>query len=139
MPIDSYKAVCYTSLIDSRHERKTADMTTKNTTYKIIGITDDSHICEHCGKSNLKRVVVLEHIDTGIITRMGTTCAFKALGVKTEAIEAEIDIRNRVKNLYEKGYNLLQIRDSLKNRNARVEGGKLYIDGIATPILERKR
>lgn len=110
----------------------------KNTTYKIIGITDDTHICEHCGKQNLKRVVVLEHIDTGAIVRMGTTCAFKALGVKQDAIDAEIKLRAEIAAWIAKGYALLLIVKTLNGRsrkmNARVVAGKILVDGIVGPL-----
>lgn len=45
--------------------------------YKILAITDETHICECCGKSNLKRVVVMQK-ENGQIVRYGTTCAANA-------------------------------------------------------------
>jgi len=46
--------------------------------HKILAITDETHTCECCGKTNLKRVVVIEKAD-GQIVRYGTTCAANAM------------------------------------------------------------
>lgn len=44
--------------------------------WRILGIDDDTDTCEQCGKTGLKRTVVLEPIlDGGGIKRVGTTCA----------------------------------------------------------------
>lgn len=48
---------------------------------KILAITDETPICECCGKNNLKRVVVIE-LDNGSVVRYGRDCAAKALGKK---------------------------------------------------------
>lgn len=46
-------------------------------TPKILGINDEVTVCEHCGRSDLKRTVVLDFAD-GDIRRYGTTCAHRA-------------------------------------------------------------
>lgn len=48
--------------------------------YRVVGITDETSECEHCGKKNLKRVVVMQHKDGGEPVRVGTSCAAKAQG-----------------------------------------------------------
>jgi hypothetical protein len=48
---------------------------------KILAITDETPICECCGKSDLKRVVVIE-LDNGSVVRYGRDCAAKMLGKK---------------------------------------------------------
>ena len=47
---------------------------------KVLSITDDTDTCECCGKTNLKRVVVLD-ID-GSIVRYGVNCAARATQMK---------------------------------------------------------
>lgn len=44
---------------------------------RVLGTTDETSICECCGKTNLKKVVVLEI--EGEIVRYGCDCASKAL------------------------------------------------------------
>jgi purine nucleoside permease len=46
-------------------------------TIEFIAITDETNTCEKCGKTNLKRVVVLK-VD-GEFIRVGTDCAAKML------------------------------------------------------------
>lgn len=43
--------------------------------YKILAINDEQDFCQCCGKTNLKRVVWMENLDTGSIAHYGTTCA----------------------------------------------------------------
>ena len=43
--------------------------------WKILGINDDTHTCELCGKTNLKKVVVLENSETFEEKRVGCDCA----------------------------------------------------------------
>lgn len=45
---------------------------------KILGINDDVTTCECCGKSNLKKTVVLE-LDGGGEVHYGTDCASRAI------------------------------------------------------------
>lgn len=51
-------------------------------TAKILGINDETNTCEHCGKTNLKRVVIIQ-LDSGEIVRYGVDCAARALGKRT--------------------------------------------------------
>lgn len=46
---------------------------------RVLGTTDETSTCECCGKTNLKKVVVLEI--EGEIVRYGCDCASKALRV----------------------------------------------------------
>lgn len=54
-------------------------------TVKILGINDESDRCDHCGKTNLKRTIILD-ID-GEIVRYGVDCASRALNRKATLIE----------------------------------------------------
>lgn len=60
---------------------------------KIMGINDDVTTCEKCGRTDLKRTVVLQADDGGIM-HYGTECAATATGrtesrLKTAAERAE--------------------------------------------------
>lgn len=60
------------------------------TLVKFLGISDETNTCDCCGKTGLKRVVVLD-ID-GIVVNYGTNCAAKALankGIKTDKKSVE--------------------------------------------------
>lgn len=48
--------------------------------YIIAGITDERDTCECCGKTGLKRVVVLLDLDTDEFVFYGTTCADRNTG-----------------------------------------------------------
>jgi len=56
--------------------------TTTTKTYEFIGSTDEVTTCECCGKSNLKKTVILRHIASGDYRFFGTVCASRALGNK---------------------------------------------------------
>lgn len=47
--------------------------------FKMVGITDERDTCELCGKTNLKRCVVLQDTDAGGIVYYGTDCAARVL------------------------------------------------------------
>jgi hypothetical protein len=62
------------------------------TSYRVHGMTDDTDTCEHCGKEDLRRVVMLAALDadgnTEEIIHVGTTCASRLLarrGTRTTA------------------------------------------------------
>lgn len=50
------------------------------TRYIVAGITDERDTCECCGKTDLKRVVVLLDLDTDEFVFYGTTCADRNTG-----------------------------------------------------------
>lgn len=55
-------------------------MATAPTRYIIAGITDERDSCDCCGKTGLKRVVVLLDLDTDEFVFYGTTCADRNTG-----------------------------------------------------------
>lgn len=57
-------------------------------TYKTLGITDDVHCCDCCGKSNLKSTVAMERND-GEVLHFGSVCATKHTGRSIKVIRAE--------------------------------------------------
>lgn len=56
---------------------------------KLLGITDETDTCDLCGKTNLKRVIVLETEDGGEV-RYGSDCAAHALMGKKSATNNRI-------------------------------------------------
>jgi hypothetical protein len=62
------------------------------TSYRVHGTTNDTDMCEHCGKEELRRVVMLMVLDADgngtEVIHVGTTCASRLLakrGVHTTA------------------------------------------------------
>ena len=81
-------------------------------TYTLKGTNDESHVCEQCGKTNLKKVMVLDINDgegneTGNVIAMGTTCGAKALGLRNsyrtvEQVKEAVTKREKDKEIYAK-------------------------------------
>lgn len=65
------------------------------TAYSFLGITDETTVCECCGKKNLKCTVVLED-ESGNLVRFGRDCASRALGWGLNATKAEARARDRM-------------------------------------------
>lgn len=62
---------------------------------KVLGINDETSVCECCGKTNLKRVVVIE-LDNGAIVRYGTDCASMTFRSQKANFSSLVDLRNYV-------------------------------------------
>ncbi len=62
---------------------------------KILAITDETDYCECCGKTNLKRVVVIER-DNGDVVRYGTDCAGKTFRAKKADFVTAVEIMTYV-------------------------------------------
>jgi hypothetical protein len=105
-------------------------------TFKIIGVTDDTTVCEKCGKSNLKKVVVMENILTGEIVRYGTDCAGRAMGIKKSVVDMEFDLISMIHRWMDKGLTIEAVRTALSNRGYgnQVRNGKLEVRGLSAPI-----
>lgn len=105
-------------------------------TFKILGITDDTTVCEHCGKKNLKRVVVLENITTGEIVRMGTDCAARAMKTKKSNVDIEFDLIAMIQRWLKAGHSIEIVRKGLSNRGYGndIRNGKLEVRGLTSPI-----
>ena len=63
-------------------------MATATKTFKMIGITDEVTSCDCCGRTDLKRTVVLERTDDGVIVYFGTSCGARAIGWTTKEFTA---------------------------------------------------
>jgi len=60
----------------------------------LLAVTDETSTCECCGKTNLKRVAVLQLAD-GSVVRYGRDCAARKLGkVVGKAIDAKVEEQN---------------------------------------------
>lgn len=56
-------------------------MITETAIFHVRGITDEVSTCDCCGRTDLKRTVVLESEATGIV-HFGTDCASRAMATK---------------------------------------------------------
>jgi hypothetical protein len=112
---------------------------TNTITFKMIGITDETTVCECCGKTNLKKVVVLENINTGEIVRYGVDCAAKAQGTKTakKEINCEFELRAKINGWVVKGVNGDVIAKALSNLGygGEFRNGTINCRGLSTPIV----
>lgn len=64
--------------------------------FKILGCNDDQTTCDKCGRSNLKKTVVLDSDQFGIV-RYGVDCAATSLlGNKKASSKGIIDRRGQV-------------------------------------------
>ena len=78
---------------------------TDSKAYKMIGITDEVTSCDCCGRTDLKRTVVLERTDDGVIVYFGTTCGARAIGWTTKefaaaAKDAQIERQRAITRFY---------------------------------------
>lgn len=48
--------------------------------FRVLGTSDEHETCELCGRTELKRTVALECVDTGEVVYYGTDCAARAAG-----------------------------------------------------------
>ena len=61
---------------------------------KILGINDDVTTCECCGRTGLKKTVVIETSETGIV-HYGSNCAARKLGRTKTQVERTAETRDR--------------------------------------------
>ena len=100
-------------------------------TFTIVAVSQDHDTCERCGKTNLKRVVVLESPD-GEFVRYGTTCAAYALlgsKLKSNALSPEVKAVASAKKWLAKGYSPDIVAEGVWNHYgfpARVKDGAVY-------------
>jgi hypothetical protein len=106
--------------------------------YKMIAINDDTSTCECCGKSNLKRVVTIENVETGEVVRYGVDCAAKAMKIKKAEATYQADVLDTIKRWQGKGFTIQQIVVGLGNRGYGAElraNGMLRLRGIGEIAL----
>jgi hypothetical protein len=62
--------------------------------YRLLGVDDDVTTCEHCGRKNLKRTVVLSQIDEDgdevAVVRFGCDCAARAMRGRVSVTAGEV-------------------------------------------------
>ena len=69
--------------------------------YEAVGVTDERDTCDICGKTGLKRVVVLRD-DEGEYIYAGTTCAAKPLGRSSREVKAIVENLERAQAAQER-------------------------------------
>lgn len=60
---------------------------------KVIGISDEVTTCECCGRTNLKRTVVISDGDGEVY--YGTECAARAMNLSKAKVESELSMLRR--------------------------------------------
>ena len=60
--------------------------------YAVIGCNDEQTVCDFCGKTNLKRTVILRDHE-GDVVRVGSDCAIRACAVPGVRTKAQMDRR----------------------------------------------
>lgn len=62
--------------------------------YRLLGVDDEVTTCEHCGKSGLKRTVVLSQLDADgnevAVVRFGCDCATRAMRGRVSVTPREV-------------------------------------------------
>ncbi|QJX80226.1 hypothetical protein [Priestia megaterium] len=119
----------------------------------FVGTTSDITACHHCGRANLKKVVVLKDSE-GSLTYFGTTCAAKALGYsgsdyklrsKMERVHQEerIKFKKEIRRFYRKtwGYKAavnwteqLNVNPNVDKNRARLMIEKKTKEGIGETL-----
>ena len=82
--------------------------------YTLLGVVDDVHICDCCGKKNLNRTVALEK--DGATLYFGTTCAARALTGRRSRKTGEI--------IYGRALMVQKCRDALGRVLAAIAAGE---------------
>lgn len=96
--------------------------------YRYLGTNDDSDTCCLCNKTELKKVVWLEHVETGSVQCYGSCCAAKLMGmysdeyktwIKAEKERIEKDMMEKIMNKYiairDYGANGVRVSSIIKN------------------------
>lgn len=86
--------------------------------FSVEGITDEVTVCDHCGKKNLKRTVLLVDNETGDEVYFGTSCAAEALGWKERTPSSQL---NRA------------YREVMELRRKYLEEGARYAESLVPP------
>ena len=63
--------------------------------YRVLGTSDDHDTYELCGRTELKRTVALECVDTGEVVHFGTDCAARAAGWTERELSTRIRAAER--------------------------------------------
>ena len=82
--------------------------------FKMLGVSDEVTTCECCGKTNLKRTVVLQS-DAGQV-HYGVDCAAKALNQSLSVVKTNSDVVATLYKWAAKGYSADVISKGIWNR-----------------------
>lgn len=103
-----------------------------NTTSKLLGISDETHVCDCCGKQNLKRVAIIELAD-GSIVRYGRDCAARELGKKfVNQIDQMIDVKAYIAKWEQKYSGEIVAKGLTEKRGLYTKfiDGKYHVNGL---------
>lgn len=109
-----------------------------------MGITDEVDSCSICGKTNLKSVVVLEHIETLETIHAGCICAGNLLhGTKSrrngKAVKARANIVRLARKWLTNGFTGSEVVKGIGRRGyaADLKSGVIRIGDFATINVEQ--
>lgn len=103
-----------------------------NKLYKLVAINDDIDFCIACGKEELKRVMWLENLETGIIEHYGTTCGARMLGWTKKETSRKINTKiQEMKKMWKDCYN------SHPSIKARVNADNEYFEFFRKNNIDR--
>ncbi len=97
---------------------------------KILAITDETTTCECCGKTNLKRVVVIEK-DNGDVVRYGSDCAAMSFRRSKRDFDTAVDLLKYVQKWlnYTPRHTAELVAQGIQNKrgiSAKVVDGSIY-------------
>jgi hypothetical protein len=102
--------------------------------YRLVGVTDERDSCDCCGRTNLKRVVVLHDGDDHVF--FGSHCAARLLGKPVGDVDHEANAAQRRREQAER-----MARDAARREAERVEalaaGFGADLDGVNAYVLAR--
>jgi predicted nucleic acid-binding Zn ribbon protein len=91
--------------------------------YRIKGTTDECTTCEKCGRSDLKKTIVLAILDADgneeDYTYYGSDCAARALGTKQTSVKQMADFAD-----YERPYQIARAKEEIAVYSALDTPGK---------------
>lgn len=113
------------------------------TTARLLGTTDECTDCELCGRTDLKRTVVIE-FPSGDIVRAGSDCASRALGwtestVRTRARTADYIAYQAALDAHERQVRALNDSWEARYRSWLMEHYGSDNDGLQGPLVSRPR
>jgi hypothetical protein len=102
--------------------------------YRLVGVTDERDSCDCCGRTNLKRVVVLHDGDDHVF--IGPHCAAKLLGKPVGDVNRQATAAQRQRERAERTARRAAQRET-ERAEALAAGFRADLDGINASVLAR--
>lgn len=102
--------------------------------YRLVGVTDERDSCDCCGRTDLKRVVVLHDGDDHVF--FGSHCAARLLGKPVRDVNREANAAQRRREQAERTARHAAQREA-ERTEALAAGFRADLDGINAYVLAR--